>query len=178
MKNTRTQLIIGLCSVTVSLSAVTPQWPQFRGPNASGVAENAHPPIYFGPDTNLIWQVTVPPGVSAPVVWGERLFLTALASNQLVTLAYDTRDGRELWRRIAPADKIEACHQFSSPAAPTPCTDGERIYVHFGSFGMLAYDFNGKEAWRRSFEPLPNKYGTASSPILAGGMLIFADRVV
>ena len=147
-------------------------WPQFRGPNAAGVSEEAHLPIQFGQDTNLLWKVVVPPGVSAPVVWGDRLFITAFASNQLVTLAYDARDGHELWRRVAPADKIEPCHEFSSPAASTPCTDGKCIYAYFGSFGLLAYDFNGKEVWRHAFERLPSQYGTANSPILAGSHLI------
>jgi len=90
----------------------------------------------------------LPKGLSAPVVWGDRIFLTGLASNQLLTLAFSTDDGRELWRRVAPAEKIEACHSFSSPAASTPCTDGERVYAYFGSFGLLAYDFAGKEIWR------------------------------
>src|SRR6185369_16116226 len=91
---------------------------------------------------------------------------------QLITLSYDVRNGRELWRCIAPAEKIEACHDFSSPAASTPCTDDERVYSYFGSFGLLAYDFDGKEVWRRAFERLPSQYGTATSPILAGGQLI------
>jgi outer membrane protein assembly factor BamB len=158
----------------VARAAAVPSssWPQFRGPNASGVADNAHPPVHFGPETNLLWKVAVPPGVSGPVVWGDRVFLTGLVDNQLVTLAYEARTGRELWRRIAPAEKIEQCHQFSSPAAPTPCTDGERVYTYFGSYGLIAYDFSGNEIWRRAFERLPAKYGTASSPVLAGGNLI------
>lgn len=36
--------------------AATPQWPQFRGPNGSGVAEDARPPVHFGPGTNLLWK--------------------------------------------------------------------------------------------------------------------------
>lgn len=114
----------------------------------------------------------MPRGISSPIIWGNHLFLTALENSRLLTLAYDLRDGRELWRQAAPAEKLEPCHEFSSPAASTPCTDGERVYVYFGSFGLLAYDFSGKEAWRRPFECLPSQYGTATSPILAGGQLI------
>ena len=167
-----TKLVFSFLAIASALSAATPQWPQFRGPNGSGVADDARPPIHFGPDTNLLWKTALPPGLSAPVVWGNHLFLTARDSDQLVTLAFDTRNGRELWRRVAPAEKIESCHSFSSPAASTPCTDGERVYSYFGSFGLIAYDFAGKEVWRRAFERLPSQYGTASSPILAGGQLI------
>lgn len=152
-----------------------PNWPQFRGPNAAGIAHDAQPPVHFGPDTNLRWKTAVPSGVSAPIVWGNRVFMTALAKKdepELLTLALDSATGAELWRRVVPAEEIERCHGFSSPAASTPCTDGERVYAYFGSFGVLAYDVEGNEVWRRPFERLPSQYGTASSPILAGGHLI------
>ena len=168
----KTKLIISLLAIANTLPAATPQWPQFRGPNCAGIAEEARPPVHFGPDTNLPWKTAVPPGISAPIVWGDRLFLTAFASNQLITLAYDARNGRELWRRVAPAAKIESCNKFSSPAVSTPCTDGARVYAYFGSFGVLAYDFAGKEIWARAFMRLPSREGTASSPILAGSLLV------
>jgi len=147
-------------------------WPQFRGPNGAGVAAEGRPPVHFGPEINQRWKVAVPPGVSAPVVWGDWVFLTGLADGRLVTLAFDAATGRERWRRVAPAEKIEECHAFSSPAASTPCTDGTRVYAYFGSYGVIAYDFDGTEVWRRAFERLPSEYGTATSPILAGGHLI------
>jgi len=168
----KTLLALGPVVVAATLSAAKPQWPQFRGPNASGVADDARPPVRFGPDTNLLWKADAPPGLSGPVVCGDRVFLTGFAGKELVTLAYDGRDGREVWRRAAPATSIEPCHEFSSPAVPTPCTDGKRVYVYFGSFGVVAYDFAGAEVWRRRFERLPSQYGTATSPILAGGSLI------
>jgi outer membrane protein assembly factor BamB len=169
-------LIASTIAVWFSFSALhaasTPSWPQFRGPNASGVNEDAKPPVHFGPDTNLLWKVSLPPGLSAPVVWGDWIFLTALEHNELLTLGFDAQTGRELWRRVAPAQKIESCHAFSSPAASTPCTDGGRVYSYFGSFGVLAYEFDGREVWHRPFARLPSNYGTATSPILAGGHLI------
>jgi len=158
--------------VAISSLEAADSWPQFRGPNAGGVADDELPPVHFGPETNLYWKIDVPPGVSSPVVSKEFIFLTAFQEGQLLTIAYSAATGRALWRRTAPAKEIERCHQFSSPAAPTPCTDGERIYVYFGSFGVLAYDFAGNEVWQRPFERLPIEYGTASSPILAGGKLI------
>lgn len=160
---------------TLLAESTLPNWPQFRGPNAAGIADDAQAPIHFGPETNLRWKTVVPPGVSAPIVWGDRIFLTAFAKKgkkELITLAFDSASGAELWRRVAPVEKIERCHGFSSPATSTPCTDGERFYAYFGSFGVLAYDFKGNEKWRRGFERLPSMYGTASSPILAGGHLI------
>jgi len=117
---------VALLSTLVTAAAGTPQWPQFRGPNCSGVAEGANPPIRFGPETNLVWKLAVPPGLSSPVVWDDHIFLTGVESNHLVSLAVDARSGRELWRRTVPAEKLERWHEFSSPAASTPCTDDRR----------------------------------------------------
>ncbi|MCC7374581.1 MAG: PQQ-binding-like beta-propeller repeat protein [Verrucomicrobiales bacterium] len=172
MKPSHHHLLLLLLLTLGALSATASNWPQFRGPNASGVADDARPPVQFGPGSNQLWKISVPHGISSPVVWGDHLFLTALENSKLVTLAYNVRDGRELWRQVAPTETLEHCHDFSSPAVSTPCTDGERVYVYFGSFGLLAYDFAGKEAWRRPLDRLPSQWGTATSPILAGGQLI------
>ena len=158
------------CALTAAPSL---QWSQFRGPNASGVADSdAKPPVEFGPDKNLAWKSPAPSGVSSVIAWGDRLFLTGLAEKKLVTVAYDARNGRELWRRVAPAERLEPCHEFSSPAASTPCTDGQRVYSYFNSFGIIAYDYDGDEVWRRPLPMLPVQYGSASSPILVGERLI------
>ena len=53
-------------------------WPQFRGPNASGLAAaDAAPPVEFGPSKRLLWKQSMPLGHSSPVVWGDHVFLTA-----------------------------------------------------------------------------------------------------
>lgn len=152
--------------------AAAPAWPQFRGPNGSGVTERDRPPVTFGSNTNLLWRTPLPPGHSSPIVWGDRIVVTALEQGQLTTLCLDRRHGNILWRKPAPVEKIESVHEFSSPASSTPTTDGERIYVYFGSFGLLAYDFSGNQEWSAPL-PLPKTgYGTATSPILFGDLVV------
>jgi outer membrane protein assembly factor BamB len=153
-----------------SPTAVAADWPQFRGPNGLGIgAADAHPPVTFGPATNVAWRVDAPSGNSSPIVWGRRIFLTAFADGKLLTLAYDRDSGRELWRREIAPDKIEEVHQsLGNPASATPATDGERLYVHFGSVGVLAYDFAGRELWRQPMPLTQTEYGASSSPVLAG----------
>src|SRR5947209_8213152 len=132
-----------------------PRWPQFRGPNATGIAADAKPlPVEFGPDKNLKWKTPIPPGHSSPCVWGDCIFVTAFdkEANKLETIGLDRRDGRILWRKAAPAEKVEKVHATGSPAVATPATDGERVYVYFGSCGLFCYDFDGKEIWTK---PLP-----------------------
>ena len=163
-------------AVCINAAAAT-SWPQFRGPNCAGVAEGEKPPIEFGPGTNLLWKVAVPAGVSSPCIWADRIFLTALEDNKLITLGIDRRDGKVLWRKAAPAEKIESAHAQGSPASGTPCTDGKGVYSYFGSYGLLAYDFDGRELWRK---PLPigtviNGSGT-SPAIIRDRLIVVCDQ--
>lgn len=165
-----------LCSLTVStLLAAEPVWPQFRGPGGTGVADGQKPPTQIGPDKNVAWKIAVPPGMSSPVIVGDKLFLTAFEKGRLLTIAYSRTDGKELWRKEAPAKKIEAYHKTeSSPAASTPATDGERLVVYFGSCGLICYDLDGNEQWRYELPVAEtnNDFGTGSSPILSEGKVV------
>lgn len=172
----RTNIIFGclLCSIPAAggLIHADSNWPQFRGPNSQCVAPAAKPPAHFGPTTNLLWKVAVAPGHSSPCVWGDRIFLTGFENGKLETLCLSRHDGTMLWRVTAPAEKIEPVHRLGSPASTTPATDGKSVYVYFGSFGLMSYDFNGSEQWRK---PLPTpmiEFGTGSSPLLAGDLLV------
>jgi outer membrane protein assembly factor BamB len=148
-----------------------PRWPQFRGPGGQGIAvDDNRYPAKLDLGKNLLWKLAVPPGLSSPCVWGDHIFLTAYVQEgkQLQTIGIDRRRGVVKWRRMAPAKQMERTHKISSPAAPTPATDGERVYVYFGSFGLLCYDFEGKELWTLPL-PMPQmRFGTASSPIVVG----------
>lgn len=133
-------LLIGLASqltAGAADSAGARDWPQFRGPNCSGVTEQEQPPGEFGITNNFLWKTRLPPGLSSPCVVGERIFLTALEDHQLITIGIGRLDGKVLWRQVAPADKIEETHPTGSPASATPACDGERVYAYFASYGVL-----------------------------------------
>ena len=169
------QKVILLAALWISTSAgmlSAGSWPQFRGPNGSGLAESGDPPVHFGPSSNLLWQVELPSGNSSPCLWGDRIFLTAFDKSKLETLCLARKDGRILWRQTAPAARFEPTHRLGSPATPTPATDGERVYVCFGSFGLLAYDLAGEEQWRKPLGMPVVEFGAAASPILANGLLL------
>lgn len=155
-------------------AAPASQWPQFRGPGGLGVAaEDARPPVEFGPKTNVAWRVASPSGNSSPVIWNQHVFLTGYADGRLLTLAFDRASGRELWHHEVMPGKVEEVHpSFGNPATATPVTDGARLYVHFGSVGMLAYDLDGRELWRHPMKLTQTEYGASSSPILAGGNVV------
>jgi outer membrane protein assembly factor BamB len=152
-------------------------WTQFRGPGGSGVADDQKPPVKFGPNDNLAWKVAVPPGASSPIVVGDRIFLTAFENEKLLTICYSRVDGKELWRKAAPAKKIEAFHPTEgSPAASTPASDGKKVVVYFGSCGLICYDLDGAEQWK--FElPIAETnfgFGTGTSPVIDDGIAYLA----
>jgi outer membrane protein assembly factor BamB len=163
--------IAGLVLV-VALPCSAANWPQFRGSDGLGIGEGAEPPTHFGAASNVLWKTALPAGHSSPCIWGNRIFLTGFAGKKLETIALDRTTGTVLWRETAPAERIEPAHRIANPAASTPATDGDRIYSYFGSFGLITYDFDGKELWRMPLPPPMVEFGTGTSPILAGDLLV------
>jgi outer membrane protein assembly factor BamB len=147
-------------------------WPQFRGPNGSGVNETSNLPLYFGNDKNVIWKTTLPPGHSSPVLTEEFIFVTAIENESLLTICLYRRDGKILWRKKAPRPRQQKIDDRNNPASPSPVTDGERVFVFFADYGMLAYNLSGNEIWRLPLGPFDNQYGMGASPILAEGNVI------
>lgn len=150
-------------------------WPQFRGPNCSGVALQARPPVHISPTNSVLWRIEAPWAPSSPCVWGDRIFLTAFVGDQLQTRGYDRRNGQLLWLAGVKATKLEAYNQTeNSPASGTPATDGRHVVSYFGSFGLICYNFEGKELWRYPL-PVPERgsgFGSGTSPIIVGGLVV------
>ena len=111
-------------------------------------------------------------GHSSPVFSGGKIFLTGLVEGRPATLAFAAATGKRLWLRRTPEVPLEGVHQANSHAAPTPVVDADRLFVYFGSFGLICYDHAGKELWQKKL-PVPRTlYGTSSSPISYGKQLI------
>jgi outer membrane protein assembly factor BamB len=147
-------------------------WPRFRGPNGSGVADTTGLPEKFGPDRNLVWKTPLPLGHSSPVLTGDRIFLTGVDHDKLFTFCLSRETGKILWRRECPRNRSENLDQRNTAASPTAVTDGKNVYVFFGDFGLISYGFDGNERWRTPLGPFRNIYGMGASPILAGDKVI------
>ena len=100
-------------------------WNRFRGPNGSGVIRVSELPTVFGPDQNLIWKTTLPPGHSSPVLSDDRIYLTAVEDDQLWTLCLNRSSGRVLWRQRSPRDRAEQLDHRNNPASASPALDKE-----------------------------------------------------
>ena len=148
-----------------------PTWNEFRGLCGSGVAVGCRPPVYIDVE-KAAWEVNVPPGFSSPVLSQQLVLLTGMQDRRFVTLAFNRQTGALAWRQEAPEVPVEKVHAASNPAASTPCVDADRVYVYFGSYGLLCYGLDGRLQWDRQMAAPKSLYGTASSPILHGELLI------
>lgn len=167
-----TTLLIAWVLLTNTATGAPAAWSQFRGERGLGTSEGPPPPTHFGPQSNLLWRLELPAGNSSPCILGNRLFLTGYSQSKLETLCIDRLKGTILWRQTSPATQFEPTHRLGSPASPTPCTDGERVYVYFGSYGLLAYDLDGKTLWQKPLPAPVVEFGTSSSPILVGNRVV------
>ena len=155
-------------------AAPVSDWSRFRGPNGSGLSDARGLPTTFGPSQNVVWKLELPEGFSSPVIAGTRLFLTGFRDDALLTFAVDRTTGKLLWERPAPRARKEKLDPRNHPAAASAATDGQRVFVFFGDYGLLAYDVNGRELWRRPLGPFNNIYGMGASPIVVDDVVILA----
>ena len=166
---------------TLSLAAADDAWPRFRGPNGAGTIPGATPPLRIGPDQGVHWKVAVPESPSSPVVWGDRIFLTTYATNQLETRAYDRSTGTCCGAgSLPPLNWRIITIRMGSPAASTPAVDAELVVSYFGSAGLFCYDHDGRELWRQEMPVARTHggFGSGVSPILAGDRVILNRDVL
>jgi len=196
-------LVLLTVTIFVASARAASHWPQFRGPGALGVADHPNLPDRWSTNENVAWRIDVPGrGWSSPIVWGERVFVTAVASegetelpkkglyfggerqqipraeHRWLVLCYDLKSGRELWRQEAhrgtPPNQL---HLKNTYASETPVTDGERVYAYFGNVGLFCYDLEGKKLWSTNWPPVKTRYGWghAASPALHEGRLFVVN---
>jgi outer membrane protein assembly factor BamB len=164
-----------LCCLVITVQAEEP-WNRFRGPNGSGVSEATTIPAKWT-DADYNWQIDLPgPGISSPVVWDDKLFLTAADEKKLLRhiLCYSTKDGKLLWSQGVPFPK-ERKHAHNSYASNTPTVDALRVYTLWQSresSQMLAYDHAGKELWTAELGPYKSGHGGGLSPIVVDDLVV------
>ena len=147
-------------------------WPRFRGPNGTGVSETTGLPVEFGPDKNLVWRREIPFGRSSPIVTKDRVFLTAIDGDKLITLSLDRVTGRTIWRREIIRNRAHKVFKGNDTGTPTPATDGANVYVFFPDLGLVSYAADGNERWRSPLGPFESFYGVSASPIIHGDLLL------
>ena len=150
-------------------------WLQFRGPNASGIGpENADPPIHFNADTNLLWKTEMLPGWSSPCIVNDKIFLTGFndSDSLLYTIAIGRENGEILWKDSISPHIFYELHAINTFANPTVASDGEKVFVYFPNYGLIAYDVNGTRRWDvQHHETFGREEGTIS-PVVLDSLII------
>ena len=168
-------LVVFVLSNFQDLQAQETTWPQFRGHNSSGHAdENCKPPVEFGIDNNLLWKVELPEGHSSPCIWGDKIFLSACVKdkNELQTICINRITGEVSWKQSINPEIIEKCHVTSNAANATAATDGERVVFYFGSTGLHCYNLDGKIQWELPMSVPKSRHGMGTSPIITGDLVV------
>jgi outer membrane protein assembly factor BamB len=155
-------------------------WLRFRGPKGSGVSADEKVPTEWSATKNLKWKVKLPEGgPGSPIVVGDKVFLTGGSSSgrsikrQLICV--DRNKGEIAWTREVTSTGRTGTfgRNNSGPAASTPVSDGERVYVFFGDAGIYAYDLKGEKLWNKSAGTESNSmFGSGSSPVLYKDLVI------
>ena len=156
------------------------QWNCFRGP-CCGVSTWSNAPTSWDGQTGagVLWHVPLSrPGISSPVLWGNRIFLTSADVKAREVVAYDAATGRELWRQVVadggkgealPTPRDSAKDMWAGLGVPTAACDDSGVYAVFGTGDLVAYSLDGKLRWQVYLHRPFNDYGHASSLVVADG---------
>ena len=194
MRKTASLLLLILLPSIQAMAGDT--WPAFRGPSGQGYsAEKNLPQTWGGPNSeNILWKSALPGTLtkakadhnqSSPIVWKDRLFTTSACWPEGVpqtafpehhVTCHEATTGKWLWDVLVPPGPWQLKDLRGGYAAPTPCTDGTRVYALFGSSVLAALDFSGRLVWRREVAPFGWDVAIGSSPVLTpDAVLVLAD---
>jgi outer membrane protein assembly factor BamB len=164
-------------------AAPTTDWREFRGPDGEGHYSGPKLVTEWGVDKNVKWKVPVPgKGWSSPILVGDKLILTTAIPNEdesqkLHVLAFHAATGNQLWDTELFVGEAKAARQINnknSCASPTPVSDGERVWVHFGHMGTGCLDIKGNIIWKTLKYAYKPMHGNGGSPILVDENLVFS----
>lgn len=169
---------ICLVSFTASLSANVDQgaWPRWRGPRDNGSTTNGTFPVQWDAE-KVLWKAALPgKGCSTPIVWNQRIYLTAPTNGLNAALAFDS-SGKHLWQTTLGAED-PGKHRNGSGSNPSPATDGKGVFVYFKSGVLAALEFDGKVRWQTNlvarFGPDTLYWDHGTSPVLTDKHVVMA----
>ena len=169
--------LIALCLAAARLPAA--DWMQFRGPHGNGVSDETGAPAALDAKS-IAWTADLPGrGLSSPIIIGDRVIVTCSSGprqERLHVLCFNAADGAKRWERQFWATGRTMTQSKTCVAAPTPVSDGRRIFAQFSSNDLICLDLDGNLLWLRG---LTRDYPNASSSIgLSSSPVVVGDTVV
>lgn len=164
----------------VSIDEYNRNWPRFRGPFGNGVSLETNLPVKWNVQTgeNVLWKTDVPfYGFNSPIVWNDKVFISAGTAEKREVFCYSAVDGKLLWQTTivnvpGSPPKAPEVPDYTGYAAATMATDGQRVFVIFANNDLAALDFNGKIVWSKYLGEPKNPHGHAASLITWQNLLI------
>jgi outer membrane protein assembly factor BamB len=169
-----------LGAIILCQSARAGDWRQFRGNDTNGIAEATSLPTHWSETENVVWKVELPgKGPSSPIVVAGHVIVTSSSGakqDRLHVLSLAAASGKLEWERQFWATGRTMCQPMTAVAAPTPASDGQRVFALFSSSDLVCLDLDGNLLWYRGLQvehpAAGNDVGMASSPVVAGQTVI------
>jgi outer membrane protein assembly factor BamB len=149
-------------------------WPAWRR-DGTGISNEKNLPVVWSETENVVWRTLLPgEGNSSPIVWGNRVFVTAALDEgaKRLVICLDAQSGKVLWKTELLPNEKTLLYPKTGFAAPTPTTDGRRVFAFFDSPGLVALDMEGKVVWKRALGPFKAVYNMGTSTVLYKDMVI------
>ncbi len=145
----------------------------WRGPNNDGVSVETNGPTIWSAAANVRWRLPLGAegGNSTPAVWGEQIFVTQTLEQRRSLNSVDRRTGKLRWSIFATSRGREPTQAMNPYCSSSPATDGERVYVWFGTSGVYCFDVAGKPVWERDLGMQKHQFGYGSSPLIVSNTL-------
>ncbi len=162
-------------SILTPLLAPAVDWPQFRGPDGTGISTEKKAPLNWSRTENVKWRTPLPsPGNSSPIVSNGRVFITCTADEgrKRSLHCFDRESGKELWVRTVDFGKVMPTHRTNPYGASSAAANDKLVVVWHGSAGLFCYNFSGKEQWKKDLGEFRHMWGYAASPVIYGDKVI------
>jgi outer membrane protein assembly factor BamB len=169
-------IVVGLARGSAQQLTSANEWTRFRGPNGSGIGVATDLPVTWT-EKDFLWKVSLPgKGNSSPVLWGEKIFLTAgdNKTGKRIALCVHADSGKLLWRRDFDSATYKL-HQRNGIATATPTVDARHVYLAWATpakYTVMALDHEGKTVWEKDLGPYKSQHGFGVSPIVHEDLLI------
>ena len=172
------QYVVILALIVSSARAWGQDWTQFRGPDGQGHSTVKRLPLSWSDDSkNIAWKVAIDGlGWSSPTIKGGRVWLTSATDEgkSLRAICLDLKAGSTVHEvEVFKRDSALNIHKKNSHASPTPFIEGNRVYVHFGTYGTACLTTDGKVLWRREIK-YSHVHGPGGSPVIHHDLLLFS----
>ncbi len=178
-------VVFVIAVLTMHAQAFAENWPAWRGPRGNSTGRESLP-LEWSADSGIAWKATLPEwGTSTPAIWDDAVLVTTQQEEKLLVLKLNRTNGTIEWARQvgqspvprdAPKREKQKFHRLHNLASPSPVTDGRTVVVHFGNGDLAAYDFAGRQRWKRNLQedygPYTIWWGHANSPVLVGDTVV------